>query len=116
MTTYDPESQAERRRVGGLLQEPLQTEGWGAGAPNFNGGLARKPQSQNFCIFLNRPSATCYCGIEIPHMIGIRTIFDLGRRYERLGIVMLDIRVDTVRCPNIISARTPRTCCGLASA
>ena len=53
MTTYDPESQAERRRVGGLLQEPLQTEGWGAGAPNFNGGLARKPQSQNFGRFLN---------------------------------------------------------------
>jgi hypothetical protein len=25
MTTYDPEDQAERRRVGGLLQESLQT-------------------------------------------------------------------------------------------
>src|SRR6516165_54010 len=62
--------------------------------------------SQNFCSFLNRPSATCYCSIEIPHMIGIRTIFDLGKTYERLGIVVFDIRVDTRRyLPWCIAAR-----------
>jgi hypothetical protein len=32
-------------------------------------------------------------------MIGVRRIFDLGKIYERLGIVVFDIRVDARRYP-----------------
>jgi hypothetical protein len=50
MTTYDPEDQAERRRLGGLLQEYLQRDG----EPKFvNVGRAQL-NSQNFCTFLNQ--------------------------------------------------------------
>ena len=53
MTTYDPEDQAERHRVGGLLQEPLQTEGWGVGAKIPQ----RRPSATQLAKFLQLPAS-----------------------------------------------------------
>src|SRR6516225_4698152 len=46
-----------------------------------------------------RDERLSYWGSQIRHIIGVRHIFDLGKIYERLGIVVFDIRVDTGRYP-----------------
>jgi hypothetical protein len=58
MTTYDPEDQAERHRVGGLLQEPLQTEGWGVGAKIPQ----RRPSACAGKVTVPTPAQVATCG------------------------------------------------------
>src|SRR6516165_9955221 len=54
MTTYDPEDQNERRRVGGLLHESAELGMKGLGGQNSSTSAEPQLSSQNFCSFPHR--------------------------------------------------------------